>query len=175
MEYKKLTLIGLCGKAQVGKDTTADYLVRTYGFKKMALADYLKQVAELGGWNGLKDTAGRTYLQHLGDVMREYDKDIFIKEMLSRIYTYTETCDQFKTEPKVVISDVRLPQEIEAINEIGGRLWLIKRETGLNHTHITELLDENSYPFDTVLDNGGSFEQLYSGIQQTIKRYEKSR
>lgn len=170
-----MKIIGLCGKAQVGKDTTADYLVKNHGFKKMALAEYLKQVAELGGWDGQKDTKGRRYLQHLGDVMREYDKDIFITEIISRIKTYESVCNQLNIDPRVVISDVRLPAEIEALSKLGGKMWLIKRDTGLQHTHVTELMDENSYPFEIVLDNNGSFPQLYSGVQQVIETYEKSR
>lgn len=168
-----LILIGLCGKAQVGKDTTADFLVMHHGFKKMALADYLKDVAEHGGWNGEKDTKGRTYLQHLGDVMREYDKDIFLNEIVGRIRTYQTFCKGNGIEPRVVISDVRLPAEIESLTKMGGEMWFIKRETGLHHTHITELMTENSYPFSAVFDNNGSFEQLYSGIGMKVKELTK--
>lgn len=37
-------IIGLCGKAGSGKDTVADFLVRDFGFVKIALADPLKRI-----------------------------------------------------------------------------------------------------------------------------------
>ena len=39
-------LIGVCGKAGSGKDTIADYLVKKYNFKKIALADPIKRMVE---------------------------------------------------------------------------------------------------------------------------------
>lgn len=166
-----MRLIGLAGKAQVGKDTTADYLVKNYGFKKMAFADYLKQVAELGGWNGLKDEKGRRYLQTLGDVMRTYKPNIFIDEIKAKIKLYEEM--MYRTSKGIVISDVRLVTEIEALKEIGAQIWLIERNIVGAQAHHTEMLDENSYKFDYVFDNNGTFSQLYSGIDQAVTENAK--
>lgn len=47
-------IIGLSGQAGVGKDTAADYLVKKYGFVKIALADGLKRAAK--EWYGFSDT-----------------------------------------------------------------------------------------------------------------------
>lgn len=40
-----LPMLGVAGQAGSGKDTVADYLVSTYGFTKVALADPLKRLA----------------------------------------------------------------------------------------------------------------------------------
>lgn len=164
-----MILIGLAGRARVGKDTTADYLILRHRFIKMAFADYLKQVAELGGWNGLKDERGRRYLQHLGDTMREYEPNIFVNEIRSKI----AWCERYGNEPRIVVSDVRLVTEIEALKKIGAQVWLIKRNVIGAQAHQTEMLDENSYKFDYVFDNNGSFDQLYSGIDQAITEHAK--
>lgn len=167
-----MKLIALCGRAQVGKDTTADYLVKNYQFKKLAFADHLKQVAELATWNGQKDTRGRILLQHLGDVLREYDKNIFINQLVGKIkyldlFFYKPT----GIESRLVISDVRLPDEINALKELGASIWYIKRNTDTSvPKHITEQMDESSYKFDFVFDNGGSFKQLYSGVDMAIEQ-----
>ena len=172
-----MIIIGLAGRAQVGKDTTADYLVKKYDFKKTAFATYVKQVAELGSWNGLKDERGRRYLQHLGDVMREYNPNIMIDELLAKIKNYEIFCEANNKSCSIVISDVRLLNEIEALKNIGASLWLIKRntDTSIIPAHATEQIDEKSFNFDYVFDNNGSFTQLYNGIDQAILEHAQKR
>ena len=170
-----MILIGLAGRAQVGKSSTAAYLTKKYGFKEFFFSEYVKQVAELGGWNGLKDARGRLYLQHLGDVMREYDKNIMVNEVLRKIKTWEAVSPIANVEPKIVVSDVRLLTEIEALKSLGASTWFIKRNVDTSNipAHSTEQLTEDSFKFDYVFDNNGSFDQLYSGIDQAITEHAK--
>src|SRR5579883_3181143 len=72
-------LIGLSGKPQAGKDTTAEYLVRRYGFRRLAFADRLREECrDLFHWNGVKDAAGRALLQRHGEARRREDPDYWI-------------------------------------------------------------------------------------------------
>lgn len=74
----KITM--LTGPAGVGKDTFARELIEGERFTAaIAFADYLKFTANTLGWDGLKDKRGRTFLQHLGDVVREYDTNFWAK------------------------------------------------------------------------------------------------
>lgn len=66
------TIIGISGKAQHGKDTTADFFVQTFGGRKIALADLIKEQATFLGWDGEKDKGGRTLLQQLSTPVKEY-------------------------------------------------------------------------------------------------------
>jgi len=170
-----MILIGLAGRARVGKTTTAEYLTKKYGFKEFFFSEYVKQVAEFGGWNGLKDERGRRFLQHLGDTMREYDKEIFIKQVTGKINYYDQICKSKGEEAKIVISDVRLMDEIVALKYTGATLWFIKRtvDTTTIPAHSTEQLTEQSFNFNYVFDNNGTFNQLYSGIDQAIKENAK--
>lgn len=65
----------LSGKAQNGKDSVADIMMKKLSGKsiKIAMADYLKFMAtKYYGWDGEKDEKGRTILQWLGtDKIRE--------------------------------------------------------------------------------------------------------
>jgi hypothetical protein len=80
----KITM--LTGPAGVGKDTFARELIENERFTAaIAFADYLKYTANLLGWDGLKDMRGRTFLQHLGDVVREYDIDFWAKYVAYQI------------------------------------------------------------------------------------------
>lgn len=80
----KITM--LTGPAGVGKDTFARDLIEGERFTAaIAFADYLKFVAGTIGWDGMKDKRGRTLLQHLGDVVREYDADFWAKYVVYQI------------------------------------------------------------------------------------------
>lgn len=80
----KITM--LTGPAGVGKDTFARELIENERFTAaIAFADYLKYTASLLGWDGLKDMRGRTFLQHLGDVVREYDVNFWAKYVAYQI------------------------------------------------------------------------------------------
>ncbi len=47
-----MSLIGICGKSNAGKDTAADVLVKDFGYVKVALADPMKRAcAEWFGWD----------------------------------------------------------------------------------------------------------------------------
>ena len=170
-------IIGFCGKAQVGKDSAADYLVEHYGFVKMNFAGYLKEIAEQAGWNGLKDNRGRRYLMHLGDVMREYDPAIFIKELYCKINRHEALCQDTSPEfdCRIVISDIRLADEVAAIKEIGGQVCLILRDINGAEDHATERMDETwSDKVDFVMQNNGSFSQLYNGVESMFNKIKKT-
>jgi hypothetical protein len=86
MEAVPIKITMLTGPAGVGKDTFARELIEGQRYTAaIAFADYLKYVASLVGWNGLKDKRGRTFLQHLGDVVREYDNDFWAKYVVYQI------------------------------------------------------------------------------------------
>ena len=170
-----MKIIGIAGRARAGKDTIAEHLVKTYGFKQFSFAEHLKNVAEVAGWNGLKDARGRVLLQHMGDVLREYDQNIFINNLIGKIKYYDMVCTNFGlVDPvaKIVISDVRLPSEIEALKNIGASIWYIQRNVeGMEKVpaHKTETLTPESYKFDYVFDNSNTFEALYSGVDMAVK------
>jgi hypothetical protein len=59
-----------------------------------------------------------------------------------------------------VISDVRMPNEAEMIQRIGGRVWRIDREVQVYGIpgHISERIDR--LPYDVLIENNGSLDQL---------------
>lgn len=85
--------IALLGKAGSGKTTIANAL-ETIGFKKISLADPVKEIAsKYFGMQG-KD---RALLQSIGQKMNEIDPEVWIKY----------ACNQVKDEGNVVIDDMR--------------------------------------------------------------------
>ena len=173
-----MKIIGLAGRARSGKDTIANYLVKNYGFKQFAFAEHLKNVAEVAGWDGLKDIRGRILLQELGDVLRHYDGSIFIDALIGKMKYFEMFSQGFGTvvtpprDARIVISDVRLIPEIAALKNLGASIWYVQRDVeGMEKVpaHITETLNPDSYKFDYVFENSSSFEALYSGVDMATK------
>ena len=140
-------IIGLVGFKGSGKNTVGEYLVVNHGFTAMSFAAAVKNtVAALWGWP-----------RHLleGDtqesrIWREEQDDYWTNRIGKRI-TPREQLQFLSTElvknqihddfwlmrlrqqlmenpSSVTITDVRFPNEIKMIQELGGEVWLVQRE-----------------------------------------------
>lgn len=107
-------LVGLAGYARSGKDAAAGALV-DLGYDRRGFADALKLLAGRIGWDGRKDDAGRKLLQDLGVGARDVlSPDVWVDALMSTI------------DGPTVITDVRFPNEVDAICDRGGvvvRVW----------------------------------------------------
>lgn len=218
LEQQKLTsqsnnrpiLLGLCGFSESGKDTVADYLVKNYNFNKLAFGDSLKYsisytfdiptflwyskewVSEpcdiLGG------KTPREVLQYYGtDVARQINPNVWVNKVRDKIQD---------TNKKVILTDIRFPNELKLLQEFGGKLVyvykpglvpykLVKlvKTLGINtftksivsllankkYSHVSEL---NSIflreQADHVLYNVTSLDSLYTQIDNLMEKYENS-
>jgi len=180
------TFVGICGFAQSGKDTLANQLVEREGFFRTALADpmrnilyainptierdgsglartvRLQQIVNTIGWERAKVEYPeiRQLLQRLGtDGARQFiSDDVWIRA----------TFDNVKHE-KVVIPDVRFPNEAEAIKKRGGVIVRIFR-SGYEptNTHISETAYSDQ---DIVLYNDGTPEDLYKKYVEALTEW----
>lgn len=141
-------IIGILGYIGSGKGTVADCLVGTHGFTQDSFAASLKDVcAEMFNWSrellegdtthsrewrnepdlwwsaelGITDFTPRMALQMIGtDTLRNhFHVDIWQLTLKNRLVKYGDK--------DVVISDVRFPNEINLIREMGGILVEVKR------------------------------------------------
>jgi len=122
----------------------------------------VRQAVDLAGWEGAKDLTPdvRGYLQRFGtEVGREmFGENFWVDQAIKRI----------PDGSKVVFSDVRYPNEAEAIKNLGGKVWRVLRDgVGPANDHASEhaLVD---YYFDLHIDNSGSLESLYDSIDTTL-------
>lgn len=133
-------IIGVCGFQGSGKDTVADYLVNSHGFRRMSFAGALKDaVAAVFGWDrellegrtrqsrewreqidtwwaeklAMPHLTPRWVLQYWGtEVCRHgFHDDIWIRSVEHRLLSTTDN---------VVFSDVRFPNEIASVKRSGG-------------------------------------------------------
>jgi hypothetical protein len=167
-------IIGLSGYARSGKDTVAELLCLNYGYSRHAFADQIKKVlyrlnpiigATMKGdvchlneemlyndWDYLKDnTDVRRLMQVLGtEIGREmFGDNVWVDLAFKHI----------KAED-VVFTDVRFPNEADAIRNAGGQVWRINR---LNHEPINDHSSETAmdeYAFDHTIKNNGTLDDL---------------
>lgn len=156
-------IIGLVGPRGSGKSTVASHLSKAHGFVEVAFATPLKDgLAALFDVDRrlfddpeLKDAAhadlaGRTpraVMQHVGTdvVRRTYGEDFFVERMRRRLDGLGAS--------RVVVSDVRFPNEAALIRRLGGEVVFVRRfHPMLLGVHVSErsLLPESC---DRTLDN----------------------
>jgi hypothetical protein len=168
-------LIGLSGYARSGKDTVADHLITQFGFAKYSFAAPMKEAMyrlnpKIGNEFGYKDAVDhygldvaktmfpeiRRLLQVFGtEVGREmFGENFWVNLALGKVRSF-----------HAVVSDVRFPNEADAIRAKGGQVWRVNR-TGINPVtmHSSEIaLDD--YPFDLTLINDSSIEELHKKVE----------
>lgn len=169
------------GRAGSGKDVFADYLVGNYGFKKIAFADPIYEIARKYFGMTYKD---RELLQLIGEHMRAIDPLIWVKHTFNQVEKYD----------KVVISDCRraneysfslskgfLPVRVNA--DLDTRIKRIERRDG-RYPDLSLLENESETGADELqfieIDNNGTLEEYYKEIDMlmsmdwgdTIKQFQ---
>ncbi len=175
-------LIGLAGKKRSGKDATASILVEQYGFRRIAFADVIKRVAEdidpviempgngdttnlsyLLEWNGndwedaKANSSVRRFLQNLGVAIRNVDPDFWVRN---------SGLEDIAPDENIVVSDVRFPNEVDAILAAGGRVFRVVRGRENEDKHLTETaLDQLELP---TIDNSGTLKELERTVMGVV-------
>lgn len=209
-------IIAFCGFIGSGKDTAADYLVNKYEFRRESFAGALKDVvAAVFGWDrellegrtaearawreqvdhwwadrlNMPALTPRWILQYWGtEVCRiGFHDDIWISSLENRIR---------QSNDNIVVSDVRFPNEIEAIHSLNGYIIRIKR--GPEPAWYDDAVIVNQGPdnnpkwassverirqlgihasetawagkeIDLVIENNGTIEELFNKIEGVLR------
>lgn len=163
-------IIGLSGYARSGKDTAAE-IMADFGFQRAAFADHIRDalyrtnphisancrvstMVDAFGWDKAKTRFPeiRRLLQVLGtEVGRSIvGPDVWIDSLFKG----------FDDGGQYVISDVRFPNEYDAIKQWGGEVWRIERPaTVAVNSHPSEAALDG-YHFDRVIHNDGHIDDL---------------
>lgn len=167
----RVRLIGIVGKKGAGKDTTADYIVRRYGFVKRAYAAPLKEACKaLFSFTESqledpieKETIDKRWgktpreaMQWLGtDVVRQsLGSDFWIRHM----GFYVEK----DSGVRLVIPDVRFPNEADWIRKNGGVLIRVVRpDSSPTDMHASEIEQDNIETDLTIQNTSEDVDAFY--------------
>lgn len=139
-------LIGFSGLLCAGKDTACNEFRMRYGGLRYAFADKLKleakaMILHLTGENvdtDMKDDRVRGLLQLFGSAGRAY------KESIWRDYALTRALRDTAQGYTVIITDVRYPDEAQAIVDVGGRVCRVWCEESVRLKRIQERFPDTS-------------------------------
>ena len=164
-------IIGLGGKRGAGKDAIGRLISIAWGYKRIALADTLKdEYAALNGVprgdldNPVTKETHRKGMQALGGLRRSEDVDYWIKQS-----------GMTDTDELIVVTDCRMENERAAIRSLGGlTLWIANDEADAQiDTDPTEsatpdeydfvLYNDKSLPVATAFDAADLLEPLLGG------------
>ena len=197
-------IIGFAGRIGSGKDTCAHRLLDRYGFSRVSFAEALKvevatkfnrtlrahllmvnsniRAADAAGkmtevaWEAQihkilwleRDGVTRAILQEMGtDVRRADDPEYWIKQ-------WDKAVDKAGEGAQIVVTDVRFPNELDALRRRGGKLVRVERPS-LPPLGKTPHPSENSLDYfkdwDAVLMNVGSVADLWGKIDHVAKSW----
>src|SRR5210317_719504 len=140
-------IIGICGLIGSGKGTVADFLVEQRGFTKISFADRLKDgVASVFNWDremleGNTDES-RAWREKVDPywstetghpitprlVLQLFGTDCMRRGFFDGVWV-SLVKKKIQENPNInfVIPDVRFPNEIKMVKELGGEVWWVRR------------------------------------------------
>jgi hypothetical protein len=180
-------LIGLAGRARVGKDTVASYLAAHLTLISYAFADPLKQAlaglfsltaAQLEGaekelpleWLG---KSPRELMQLLGT---EWGRDLVHPQLwlLLAERNLQAMAELNQDMQGVVIRDVRFDNEADWVRSKGGVIVHITRpDASVVADHVSES-GVTVWPLDHVVVNDGPIEHLYDDLESLIRTLQRN-
>jgi len=174
-------IIGLYSPVpQSGKSTLTSFLEQHFYFRPLAIADPIKRIVrqlllscslDPRVVDQLMEAAKETPIPKLGNksvrelcqsLGKDWGRDLVGEDLWLNILM-----SNLHPNHAYVIDGLRFPNEYQAIKERGGEVWkIIRPDAILPNDHPSEgLLDH--YPFDRVLVNDGTKQELF---QQIIRK-----
>ena len=171
-------VIGVSGKARAGKDTLFS-IAEADGFEKLSFAAELKRRAQVDLGltpvhtdGALKETileslnhnSPRSFLIELGNLYRKYRPSFWVDIVLAKI--------KENPEKDYMITDVRYPNEAEALKSVGALIVRLER-----HPSRDSMVDEKTKQSisETALDGYKGFDAILPGelnkVPQDLKNF----
>jgi hypothetical protein len=191
-------IIGLSGRMGVGKDLFAKIVSESNPdnfWQTKRFAGKLKEIASIitgvpiNNWENqafkekyMGDDWGMTYrefLQRFGtDSFRNnVHPNVWVNALISEYDITTirwndDCCASYYDYPNWIVTDVRFPNEAEAIRKRGYPLVRINRDGVNKSNHSSESALDNYGRWDFVIDNNGTIEDFKSKVYEFLERVD---
>ena len=172
-------IIGLSGKKQNGKSTTANWLTQHYGYEQVSFGAALKEAVSIifgfpmdkfedGVWKETVDpfwgVTPRHILETVGTrcLRDNFRQDIWVKVVERKLANYKYR--------RIVLTDVRFPTEVDAIRSWGGEIWRLvhpDRQSGSTSVPETALDTYALWDHQLIAYNVPELEALVEAIMKS--------
>jgi dephospho-CoA kinase len=169
--------IALTGRIRAGKDTVAEYLQESYGFNRYAFGNGIRDICKRAFPYLLEHGKPRALYQGVGQALREFDQDVWVK-YLDRVIE-----DECWPEDHIIITDLRQPNEYKHLREKGFFIVRVSSSFKTRFTraylqgdtfsvqdfnHETEAYVDR-FQVDYILSNDKTVDDLYREIDTLLK------
>lgn len=182
-------VIGLCSPAQQsGKDTAAEYLVRTYGYTRIKFAGCLKEMlkalfVDLGYMTltvnrllegDLKevpvDQIGKTPRYLMETLGTDWGRKAVGDTLWADLWTFKAEAELRKFGGRVVVDDLRFPNEAEAVKDLGGRVVQVYHPDAVPNDweEARWRVLQKAVKFDHIVTNDSSIADLHARLDRYL-------
>ena len=161
-----LRVVIVNGKPGSGKTTFEDMCAEIVGdayCNKRSTVDKVKEIAKIGGWNGVKDAAARKLLSDLKDIFTEYN-NMPMNDILKYVSGWETDLAYYGVgnHPHILFVDDREPEHIEKLKNMLNATTLLIRRPGDEDVETSNHADKNvfEYEYDWTINNDGDLDLL---------------
>ncbi|MGF9567423.1 deoxynucleotide monophosphate kinase [Neorhizobium sp. BT27B] len=171
-------IVAFTGPAGSGKSTATGYLIDVHGYTLVKFAGPLKDMMRAVGLSereiegDLKEKpsyllCGKTPRHAMQTLGTEWGRDILGSDFWIRLWR--ARVEQAASEGKrVVVDDLRFPNEAKAIRQLGGDIYRLTGRGGIVGEHISE---RGCGDEDLVIANDNDPDALYRKVEDALRRY----
>lgn len=150
------------GSGGAGKDTVCAIAAEKYAVHNVSSITPIAEIARHAGWDGKKTPEARRLLAQLKEVFTQYN-DLSFRYCIKQLSAFRASSAQ------ILFVHIREPKEIARFCAAAGeecRTLLVRRPSLEARGPLGNHADDevNAYPYDAVLINDGTMEQLRARV-----------
>lgn len=172
-----ITVIGLTGRARVGKDTTARFITSVRGGYQYSFADPLRSMLKAGFgidmndpyWQDRKEqiipAIGKSPREMMQTLGTEWGRNMVSED----VWLTLAKQKLLSSGPGMVIADVRFDNEAEWVRAVGGRIIHVQRDQAERVKQHASEVGVAQLPGDGLILNNGTLEDLQDAVKDYFR------